>query len=172
MSVNFIQPIADLSIRKKVYDLFALMFLVVISSGLIIQASLDSAGKDTEITNALGRQRMLSQAMGKSALGYASSKSRQKTIEQQIHSLDNYVTQMRSVYTKTIVGAAKKSGLGISMDPANETHPAVPFPATFTRLVNEKVGKSNGLAVDILSDDPINPKQKLKSATDREANEF
>jgi methyl-accepting chemotaxis protein len=172
MSGNFVQSITNLSIRKKVYSLFFLMFMVVVASGVIIQDSLESAGKDTEITNALGRQRMLSQAMGKSALGYASSKSRQKTIEQQIHSLDNYVTQMRSVYTKYVVGASKKSGLAISMDPGSETHPAIPFPATFTRLVNENVGKSNGLAIDILSEDPINPKQKLKSAVDREANEF
>ncbi|MDH5763168.1 MAG: methyl-accepting chemotaxis protein, partial [Nitrospinota bacterium] len=172
MGGNFIQVITDLSVRKKVYGLFALMFLVVVGSGWIIQASLDSASKDTEITNALGRQRMLSQAMGKSALGYASSKSQKKTIEQQISSLDKYVTQMRATYTQYVVDAAKKSGLSISMDPTNESHPAIPYPATFTRLVNERIAKGNDLQINIISETPINPAKSLASDMDRKANTY
>ena len=169
---NLFQSISNLSIRKKVYGLFALMFLVVVSSGLTIRASLESASKDTEITNALGRQQMLTQAMAKSSLGYASSKSRQKTIEQQVQSLDNYVTQMRSTYTKYVVKTAKKIDLAISMDPDSESHPSVPFPATFTRKVNEKVGKNSGMEIDILSANPVNPLKGLKTEVDREANQF
>lgn len=172
MPGKFVQPMANLSIRKKFYGLFALMLLVVLASGWIIMSSLDSASKDTEITKALGGQRMLTQAMAKSVLGYAFSKSRKKTIEQQIHSLDNYVTQMRSTYTQYVVKAAKKSGLGLSMDPDAETHPTVPFPATFTRKVNEKVASNNGIEIDILSANPVNPQKGLKTAIDREANRF
>ncbi|MDH5644183.1 MAG: DUF3365 domain-containing protein, partial [Gemmatimonadota bacterium] len=127
--------------------------------------------KDADITNALGRQRMLTQAMGKSALGYSASKSRQKNIEQQITTLDRYVTQMRGTYTKYVVAPAKKNKLGISMNPDAEPHPSVPFPATFTRLVNEKVGKDSDVKITIISENPINKNQGLKTSMDHEANQ-
>ncbi len=133
------------------YGLLIVLLGVVVGSGAVIWSSLNSASKDAEITNALGRQRMLTQAMGKSALGYASSKSRKKNIEQQISSLDHYVTQMRGTYTRYVIKPAKKIKLGISMDPDAETHPTVPFPATFTRKVNEKMGKGSDIKINIIS---------------------
>jgi len=86
--------------------------------------------------------------------------------------LDRYISKMRGTYAKTIIATAKKSGLAISMNPKNEPHPAVPFPATFTRMTNEAFGKGRDFAIDIISDDPINPKQGLKTKMDREANAF
>ena len=162
----------NLSLKQKVYWSFAALFLVVAVSGWTIFSSLDKAKADTDITNALGRQRMLTQAMGKSALGFAMAKSRVKTLEQQISSLDSYITQMRGVFAKTIIGPAKKSNLKISMDPSSESHPAVPFPATFTRMVNEKFGKGKEFSINIISEAPINPNQTLKTDLDREANDF
>ncbi|MBI5426682.1 MAG: bacteriohemerythrin [Nitrospinae bacterium] len=162
----------DLSVKHKVYGSFAALFMVVAISGWVIFSSLAKASEDATITNALGRQRMLTQAMGKSALGYAMAKSRTKTLEQQIRSLDQYITQMRGVYTGTVIDAAKKANLTVSMNPAGEPHPAVPFPATLTRMVNEKFGAGRDFTIDIVSEFPVNPNQGLKNDLDREANAF
>ncbi|MCA9482733.1 MAG: HAMP domain-containing protein [Nitrospina sp.] len=164
--------INNLSLKKKIFGAFTLLFLVLVGSGLVITSSLFTASDDTKITNALGRQRMLTQAMSKSVLSYGMAQSRKKTIEQQISDLDRFITKMRGIYTEMVVKPAKATQLAISMDPSNEPHPAIPFPATFTRLVNEKVGEGRDFTVGIISDDPVNPKQVLATSTDREANEF
>ncbi|MEK9627692.1 MAG: hypothetical protein VW455_01575 [Nitrospinota bacterium] len=160
------------SIKLKVYCSFALLFLVVLISAFLTFWFQKNAEEDARITNALGRQRMLSQAMGKSAFGYAMAKGRIKTMEQNVGSLDDYVTQMRMIYTQSIVGVAKKSGIKISMHPEEETHPAVPFPATFTRLVNTTFGQGKTLQINIFSESPVNPTQNLKSKIDQEAYAF
>ena len=164
--------INNLSLKKKIFGAFTLLFLVLVGSGLVITSSLFTASDDTKITNALGRQRMLTQAMSKSVLSYGMAQSRKKTIEQQISDLDRFITKMRGIYTEMVVKPAKATQLAISMDPSNEPHPAIPFPATFTRLVNEKVGEGRDFTVGIISDDPVNPKQVLATSTDREANEL
>jgi hypothetical protein len=163
---------SDLSVKQKVYGAIAILLVVVIVSGAMIFNAITASKENLETYNALGRQRMLTQAMGKAGLGYAMAKSRKKTIEQQITDLDRYITKMRGTYTKAIIGVAKKTGLGISMDPKNETHPAVPFPATFTRMTNEEFGEGRDFGIDIISDDPINPAQNLKTDLDREANTY
>jgi|GEM_PF-3416095 len=162
----------NLSIKLKVYCSFALLFLVVLISAFLTFWFQKNSQEDARITNALGRQRMLSQAMGKSVFGYAMAKSRIKTMEQNVDSLDDYVTQMRMIYTQSIVGVAKKSNIKISMHPEKETHPSVPYPATFTRLVNTTFGQGRPLKIDIFSESPINPNQSLKSSADLEANKF
>ncbi len=162
----------QLSIKQKVFGMFALMALVVLAAGAVIFNSLSKAREDADITNALGRQRMLSQAMGKSALSNAMAKSRRRTIEQNVESLNRYITQMRAIYTRDIVSAAKKVNLGISMNPRSEKHPAIPFPATFTRMVNEKFGEGQQFKIDILSEDPVNPRKGLKTDLDQKAFSF
>lgn len=162
----------NLSVKQKVYGAVAVLLLVVLVSGAMIFNAIKVSRENLETYNALGRQRMLSQAMGKAGLGYAMAKSRKKTIEQQIVSLNSYITDMRGTYTRTIISTAKKSGIPISMDPENEPHPAVPFPATFTRLTNEQFGKGKDLKIDIISEDPINPEKILKTQLDKEANTF
>ncbi len=161
-----------LSVKWKVYLMFFVTFLVVVNLGIFYSYSLNSAQKDADVIDALGRQRMLSQAMGKSALGYASSQSRKETIQQQIFDLDTYITQMRGVFAQKVVGPAKKIGLDISMNPGKEKHPAIPFPATYTRLVNEKFGQGREFQIDIVSDQPINKTKNLKTDMDREAFAF
>jgi methyl-accepting chemotaxis protein len=164
--------VTNLSVKQKVYGAIAILLVVIAVSGVMIFSAINTSKVNLETYNALGRQRMLSQAMGKSSLGYAMAKSRKKTIEQQVTDLDRYISKMRGTYAKTIIATAKKSGLAISMNPKNEPHPAVPFPATFTRMTNEAFGKGRDFAIDIISDDPINPKQGLKTKLDREANAF
>jgi methyl-accepting chemotaxis protein len=159
----------NLSLQWKISSLFLITFLVALTLGVFYSYSLSSANRDADLINALGRQRMLSQAMAKSALGYASSQSRQSTIKQQISDLDRYITQMRGTYTKFVIGPAKKNKLDISMDPASDKHPAVPFPATFTRMVNEKFGEGRTFGIDIISDKPINPDKGLKTQADKDA---
>ncbi len=162
----------NFSVKQKVYGAVAILLVVVVVSGIMITNAINASKENLETYNALGRQRMLSQAMGKAGLGYAMAKSRKKTIEQQISDLDRYITKMRGTYAKSIIGTAKKAGLGISMNPSEEPHPAVPFPATFTRMTNEKFGKGRDFGIDIISDDPINPNQGLKTELDKQANTY
>ena len=160
------------SLNKKAFIIFGLMIAVMGICSYVIFDSLNSARKDADITNALGRQRMLSQAMGKAALGNAMAKSRKKNIVQRVSSLDRYITQMRGTYTKEVIGPAKHVGLNISMDPEAETDPSVPFPATLTRMVNAKFGAGRDFTIDIISPDPVNPNKGLMTGMDKEAYEF
>ena len=62
--------------KQKIYGVFTILFLVLLTAGWVIFDSLEKANQDASIINALGRQRMLTQAMGKSALGYSIARSR------------------------------------------------------------------------------------------------
>ncbi len=159
----------NLSIKQKTFGLFGVLILATLIASGMIFASLDKAGEDADITNALGRQRMLSQAMGKTALGNAMAKSRKKTIEQNIVQLNRYITKMRANYTKYVVVPVKKAGLQISMEPDTLKHPGVPFPATYTRIVNTAFAKGQDFQIDILSKDPVNADKTLKTDLDKAA---
>ncbi|MBT5469817.1 MAG: DUF3365 domain-containing protein, partial [Nitrospina sp.] len=161
-----------LSIQQKVYGAIAILSLLVVIAGAVIDHYSSKIANDAIVMDALGRQRMLTQAMGKAAFGYAMAKGRLKTIEKEIRSLDSYITIMRGTYTKSVIKIAKGIKLPISMDPEGEPHPAVPFPATFARKVNEKYKEGNSLAVDIIAEKPVNPAKGLKTDIDREANIF
>ena len=161
-----------LSIQKKVYGAIAILSLLVVVAGAVIDHYSAKIAKDVLVVDALGRQRMLTQAMGKAAFGYAMAKGRLKAIQRQTKSLDSYITNMRGAYTKSVIKIAKTIKLPISMDPEGEAHPAVPFPATFTRVVNEKFGQGSDFSVDIIAEKPVNPAQSLKTDLDREANEY
>ena len=162
----------NLSVKLKVYFSFALLFLVVVVSAFLTFWFQKNSEEDAQITNALGRQRMLSQAMGKSVFGYAMAKSRIKSMERNVDALDDYITQMRMIYTQSVIGVAKKSKIKISVGPEKEKHPSIPYPATFTRLVNSTFGQGRALKVDIFSESPVNPNQKFTSLADQEANDF
>lgn len=136
-----------------------------------------SQGKEqSTIINILGRQRMLSQAMAKSALGIGGNKIHMAQLKSQTMLIDNYITMMRGTYTQYVVGTAKKSGLGLTMHPDKDAS-SVPFSATLTRLVNEEFKKklveiNIHYELDILAEKPLNPSQGLKTTEDREANDF
>jgi len=162
----------NLSIKQKSYGIFSLLFLAIFISGMVILLSLTHAREDAEIMNALGRQRMLAQEMAQSVFGFSMAKGQKKNMEQQILSLDHYITQMRRIYTESVIEQVQKAEISVSMNPASETHPAIPFPATFTRMVNKKFADGKGFSANIISENPVNPKQNLKSELDREANAF
>lgn len=163
--------------KKQSLNTYALMLLAVVMLitavlvGVVFQ-SLSRATDDGDVINAAGRQRMLSQAMAKSILGYNAAKANLENSKENVADLDSFITQMRGNYTKAVIGPAKESGVTISMNPLQESHAAVPFPATFTRLVNEKFAAGGGLSVDIISNNPINKQQTLKDTTDKEAYNF
>ncbi len=162
-----------MTIKLKITAMLAALGIVSVGAGVFVFSALSVAKNDTKIIEALGRQRMLSQAMAKAVLGSASMKDIISNIENQVDFFNTYITKMRGTYTKSVIGAAKKAGIGISMTPALEDLPAVPFPATFTRFVNTENSKSaDGLTVEILSDNPINPEQGYKSDIDREAGAY
>ncbi len=142
--------------------------LITICSGVILY-SLSASRDDSAIVDAAGRQRMLSQAMAKSIMGYALANNGVQALRTEVLDLDQLVTRMRGIYTEKVIGPARRSGVGLSMHPEKEPYPAIPFPATFTRLVGESFGDQSKTSMMILAEDPINPEQGLRDATDREA---
>ena len=161
-----------MTIKSRVSIMLSLVAAVSVVTGIYLFSALSAAEDDAEIIDALGRQRMLSQAMAKSVLGYASGKQTVENVKTRVASLDRYITSMRGQYTASVISVAKKSGVAISMTPKSEPHPAVPFPATFARLVNAKADSGDGASTVILSDAPVNPDSALQTALDREATEF
>ncbi len=165
-----------MSIKLKVILISAVLILTVIVSTESVLMSLGHAKDDTDVMNVLGRQRMLTQAMAKSALGYA-SKGEARVMENTVSMLNQYLTQMRTLYTKTVIPVAKKYGIDIAMEPDTKTHTSVPFPATLTRMVNENFGKDSALAgndvsIDIIAEEPVNPNRGYMSDMDKMAGEF
>ena len=121
-----------MTIKMKVAAMLVVLGVISVGAGVYLFTALSVAKNDANIIEALGRQRMLSQAMAKAVLGNASTKDIFANIERRTAFLDDYITVMRRVYTKTVIGTAKNANIGISMNPEAEAHPAVPFPATFT----------------------------------------
>ena len=101
----------NLSIKLKVYMIFGIIGIVVLASIGNVIRSLNKAKDDADIVNALGRQRMLTQAMAKAALGYAIAKNELKDIDNRVDSsssgLKEYETA-NTIFTLTL--AAMKSG--------------------------------------------------------------
>ena len=161
-----------LSLKRKLAIGIAAILMVTIFLGATVFYSLQKSEGDADIVNTAGRQRMLSQAMSNSALGYALAKNGLQAAQAQVSELDRYITKMRGTYAGMIIGPAKQAGLKISMHPEKEYDPALPFPATFTRIIGEKFAASGSFNVDIIAEDPINPAQGLKDAIDLEAFTF
>jgi len=165
-----------MNLRKKVLGISAALIAVVaVTSSMTIRAA-NKTADDADVVNALGRQRMLTQAMAKSALVF-SQKGEFTSLRNSVLLLDEYINQMRAVYTKMVAGPAVDKGIDLSMDPESEGHLAFPFPASFTRMVNEKFVQGNDMAgrkikLDILSDNPVNPDKGYRNAMDRQAGDY
>ncbi|MBF0622374.1 MAG: DUF3365 domain-containing protein [Magnetococcales bacterium] len=162
----------SLSIRIKVLLVFCLIGAVAIISSVSVIWSLNQASNDANYINALGRQRMLTQAMGKSVLGYAMAKSSFQTLNERVESLDRYITSMRQTYTTHVVEPADRGEIILSRDPSALSEPAIPYPATFTRMVNDAFKGEAKVSIDMLSEQPVNKAKKLTTAMDQEANRF
>ncbi len=158
-----------LSIKAKTGIILVSGSLLVALCSTVVFIILAGARADSDTVDAAGRQRMLSQAMTKSIMGYALSRNELADLRIKVVEFDSYITKMRGTYTSMVVGAAKQGGVNISMNPGQESHPAVPYPATFAREVGEAFAAEGGMSVTILSDDPINPVMGLQDAADREA---
>jgi methyl-accepting chemotaxis protein len=149
---------------------------MVISSSIILYSQ-NHSQDDTKIVNALGWQRTLTQLMAREASIIKTSKGEFYTLRNNIELLNTFTTQMRTEYTKNVIGAAKKVGLKISMNPAEEEHPAVPFPATLTRFVyrsfeSKMKDSGNDISVKIISELPVNPNMGYATPDDEKAGEF
>ncbi len=161
-----------LSLKRKLAIGITAITLVTLFLGVSVFYSLQQSEGDADIVNIAGRQRMLSQAMSNSALGYALAKNSLEAAQAQVSELDRYITKMRGTYASMIIGPAKQAGLKISMHPEKEYDAALPFPATFARIISEKFAASGSFSVDIIAKDPINPAQGLKDAIDQDAFRF
>lgn len=157
------------SVKAKIYIVLGLLLVVTLASSMVIISALSAAKNDADIINALGRQRMLTQAMAKSALGYSMSTSKMEAIKSKLGALDRYITRMRDVYTQTVIAPAKKAGLKLSSNPEKDGKSAIPFPATLTRMINEATAEGGYLSIDILSESPMNPDKMVKDSMTLEA---
>jgi PAS domain S-box-containing protein len=153
--------------KKNIF--YFLVIVSIFSSGWVMLKALEEAKDDAQLINALGRQRMLSQQMAKSILGYALAKSSFESIQVRIDTLNSYITNMRKVYTEVMLSASDKGDVTLSRQPNLDPHASFPYPATFTRLVNEEFKDSTGFSLDIISEYPINSDKKLRSKQDRDA---
>ncbi|MGK0289667.1 MAG: methyl-accepting chemotaxis protein, partial [bacterium] len=156
----------NISLKKKFIIIFGLICSIMFITIFAVLSLLNIAKNDADIVNALGRQRMLSQAMGKSALGYAMSRNEFDLFKRQTSQLSQYITIMRKLYTKMVIGSAKKNGTTISMTPHTRE---LPFPATFTRKINEQF---KSIHVDIVAKNPINRKKGYRNSIDQRAGTF
>lgn len=159
----------NLNLKQKGLLLSLFFSVLMILCSVVVFVSLSNSQDDTEIVNAAGKQRMLSQTMAKSILGYALGRSDLGSAESQVKELDRYITAMRSVYTSSVIASAKSAGLSISMHPDEEAGHSVPFPATFTRIIGEKFSDPKDFSVEIIAKDPINPAMALRDQMDRDA---
>ncbi len=156
----------SLNLKQKGLMLSIFFGVLLILCSVVVFTSLANSKHDSEVVNAAGKQRMLSQAMGKDVLGYILAKSSLQTATLEVQKLDEYITQMRTVYTSSVIGPAKSMGLSLSMHPDGE---AIPFPATFARMVSERFSEKSAISVEIISDNPVNPEKRLRDQIDRDA---
>ncbi len=161
--------INDMTLKTRVAGILLLGSLLVAVCGGVILYSVSASMNDSSIVDAAGRQRMLSQAMAKSIMGYSLAKNGVDALYNEVMDLDTLVSRIRHIYTEKVIEPARRSGVGLSMHPEAESYPAIPFPATFTRLVAEAFDGSGKASMSILAEDPVNPEQGLRDAVDREA---
>ncbi len=159
----------SLALKAKLAIVIVGMVVITAFLGGTVFYSLGKGNDDAEIVNAAGRQRMLSQAMSKSVLGYSLAKNSLQATRARVSELSRYITGMRAVYTAKVIRPAKQAGMVISDHTTTESNPAIPFPATFTRLVGEAFKAGGDFEVDFIAEDPINSKQGLKDEIDKEA---
>ncbi len=159
----------NLNLKQKGLALSLFFSALMVLCSVVVFVSLSNSQDDAEVVNAAGKQRMLSQTMGKSILAYALARSDLEGAKKQVMEVDRYITEMRSFYTSDVVGSAKSAGLAISMHPADEPSPAIPFPATFARVIAERFSNETDLAVEIIAKNPINPAMSLRDQADRNA---
>ncbi|MCW8914798.1 MAG: bacteriohemerythrin [Magnetovibrio sp.] len=159
------------SLKFKIYSMLAVIGMVTAVAIISVLSLMEDAKNDSEIIDVLGRQRMLSQAMGKVVLGHTMKSSFVRQVESNIVELDQFISSMRTVYTDSVINASENTDLMYSMDPEMESHSAIPYPATFTRMVNALFSEKSETKADILAKDPINPDKSLKTDMDREAYE-
>ncbi|MDH5638305.1 MAG: type IV pili methyl-accepting chemotaxis transducer N-terminal domain-containing protein, partial [Nitrospinota bacterium] len=73
--------------KLKIYLVAVVVAITCVASVFAVWSFQRDADKDAQIVNALGRQRMLSQAMAKSALAYT-SRIEYKILESQVNNLN------------------------------------------------------------------------------------
>ncbi len=156
-------------IELKTYFILSAIAIIMLITAAFIFATIQKSKQDAEIVNALGRQRMLTQAMAKSVLNQAMIRDEKSNNEQHVAMLNRYITSMRKEYTRKIVATAKYLDIPLSMSPDQES---LPYPATFTREVNDLFGRQKTANIAIIAPDAINPQQKLQDGTDRSAYDF
>jgi signal transduction histidine kinase len=159
--------------KNNIKILVWLVFFVVLPAGGAkwIDWAFVQAQDDTHIVDALGRQRMLSQAMGKSILSYAMARSSLQILQDRIHILNSYLDSMRQIYSMHVIPPAKSGGL-VQKDFTLKEGKYIPVPASFTRMVNDDFGNKTDMSLAIISPNPINPEKKIITAHAQKANDY
>ncbi len=160
------------TIRAKTLIVLLMIVVSALLSSIVVISSLRQAEDDAEIVNALGRQRMLTQAMAKSVLGFTMTANSLENIKQRIGTLDSYVTQMRKTYSEVLSHPAIDAANDPSRGPGARPAVALPMPAVFAHTVSEAFQGQEGVSLDIIAEKPVNPNKGLQTSVDRRANDF
>ena len=98
-------------VSKSTLAGFVMLGIILVAGFLWVDYSLEMAQDDAFIIDALGRQRMLSQAMENSILSYAMARSSYQVVEGKVRTLDSYIDDVRRVYTSFVIPPAERAGL-------------------------------------------------------------
>ncbi|MBF0171974.1 MAG: HAMP domain-containing protein [Magnetococcales bacterium] len=146
------------SIRFKTYTALLLIALATMAAGGTMVHTIERVKEDTDVVVALDRQRMLTQTMAKAAMGYVLAKSGSQSLEQQVRTLDAYLTQLERT-------------LATQSPPSTPPPTSTPYcPAqTLLRQTNQAFGTRMEIPITILGLHPLNPDNRLQDAIDRQA---
>ncbi|MBT4889095.1 MAG: hypothetical protein HON65_06040 [Rhodospirillales bacterium] len=155
------------TIRIKIVALLSIIAMVTTGVGIYLFSTLLVAQGDAALINFMGRQRMLAQAMAKDILASSSANDSEILLERQIFILDGFITNVREVYSDSVI-----ANLPEDIQLSSDGHSSIPFPATFIKLVNERGNSKDRSNIELIAEKPINPSSGLKTQMDRNAWEF
>ena len=159
--------------------------VVVLCIGLvarfIIVDAMEEGEENARILDIISSQATVGAELSQEVFVFASSQAQLNEMALRAKSLNDYVSSVRISYFTDVLAAireankrGKKEHLAISMTPSIEKdHLAVPFPATFSRLINHRFSQisdgKNNIDIEEISLKPFNPANGLKDDIDRNA---
>lgn len=144
------------TIRFKTRMILFLIGLLTLTASIAMIWSVNLIKEDQGVVVALERQRMLSQAMAKSALGFVMARSGYQTMEERVRMLDAYITELRKFYVHTFHALEKKAD-------------ANPMATPFIRKINQTFGPLFDMEVEILAEHATQKQYRYQDRLDWDA---
>ncbi|MBF0156723.1 MAG: methyl-accepting chemotaxis protein [Magnetococcales bacterium] len=162
------------TIKAKSILVLTLVGVVALATSGAMVRFLERTKTDTDVVVALARQRVLTQTMAKSALGYVMAKSGYQTMEQKVRFLDGYITRMREELARRApLPAPPAPGQPLPSAPGASPHPGAAgmgaAPDAVTQAINRAFGQDWQASFSILGVAPLNPAAAIVDPRDLEA---